>query len=116
VANVQFSQNFEGYDSKKKAIRNTNLKKKNAQFLVPLPGVGGGDVEDRRRRSACGAMDPNNFPAVWAAVGPGVSGAVFGAAWLFWVDAVVCSAAAVPFLHYLPGKTLPLSFSTISIP
>uniref|UniRef100_A0ACD5ZEW2 Uncharacterized protein n=1 Tax=Avena sativa TaxID=4498 RepID=A0ACD5ZEW2_AVESA len=48
-------------------------------------------------------MENNNLPAVWAAVGPGVSGAVFGAAWWFWVDAVVCSAAAVPFLHYLPG-------------
>jgi hypothetical protein len=52
-------------------------------------------------------MDNNNLPAVWAAVGPGVSGAVFGAAWWFWVDAVVCSATAVPFLHYLPGNALP---------
>jgi hypothetical protein len=48
-------------------------------------------------------MDTTSFPAVWAVVGPGVAGAVFGVGWWFWVDAVVCSAAAVPFLHYLPG-------------
>ncbi|RAL38750.1 hypothetical protein DM860_013431 [Cuscuta australis] len=33
----------------------------------------------------------------------GVAGAVFGAGWWFWVDAVVCSAVKVSFLHYLPG-------------
>ncbi|XP_004955010.1 transmembrane protein 50 homolog [Setaria italica] len=48
-------------------------------------------------------MDHNNLLAAWPVVGPGVAGAVFGAGWWFWVDAVVCSAAAVPFLHYLPG-------------
>ncbi|CAD6250624.1 unnamed protein product [Miscanthus lutarioriparius] len=48
-------------------------------------------------------MDSNNLLAAWPVVGPGVAGAVFGAGWWFWVDAVVCSAAAVPFLHYLPG-------------
>jgi hypothetical protein len=57
-----------------------------------------------------------NLAMLWGIIGPGVAGALFGAGWWFWVDAVVCSAAAVPFLHYLPGKTLPLSFSTISIP
>jgi hypothetical protein len=51
-----------------------------------------------------GAMDSNNLLAAWPVLGPGVAGAVFGAGWWFWVDAVVCSAAAVPFLHYLPGK------------
>jgi hypothetical protein len=50
-------------------------------------------------------MDTTSFPAVWAVVGPGVAGAVFGVGWWFWVDAVVCSAGAVPFLHYLPGNT-----------
>ncbi|PWZ24395.1 hypothetical protein Zm00014a_029804 [Zea mays] len=48
-------------------------------------------------------MDSNNLLAAWPVLGPGVAGAVFGAGWWFWVDAVVCSAAAVPFLHYLPG-------------
>ncbi|TKW39840.1 hypothetical protein SEVIR_1G206000v4 [Setaria viridis] len=48
-------------------------------------------------------MDHNNLLAAWPVVGPGVAGAVFGAGLWFWVDAVVCSAAAVPFLHYLPG-------------
>ncbi|KAF1871263.1 hypothetical protein Lal_00020055 [Lupinus albus] len=40
---------------------------------------------------------------LWAIFGPGVSGAVFGAAWWIWLDAVVCSSTTVPFLHYLPG-------------
>ncbi|KAI7745876.1 hypothetical protein M8C21_007297 [Ambrosia artemisiifolia] len=40
---------------------------------------------------------------LWAIFGPGVAGAVFGAGWWFWVDAVVCSSVQVSFLHYLPG-------------
>jgi len=40
---------------------------------------------------------------IWANYGPGISGAVFGSGWWFWVVAVVCSAIKVPFLHYLPG-------------
>ncbi|MFS7983653.1 hypothetical protein Hanom_Chr11g00977021 [Helianthus anomalus] len=40
---------------------------------------------------------------LWAIFGPGIAGAVFGAGWWFWVDAVVCSAVKVSFLHYLPG-------------
>ncbi|KGN50994.1 hypothetical protein Csa_008144 [Cucumis sativus] len=40
---------------------------------------------------------------LWSIFGPGVAGAVFGAGWWFWVDAVVCSSVAVSFVHYLPG-------------
>ncbi|WRX30739.1 Uncharacterized protein family UPF0220 - like 1 [Theobroma cacao] len=40
---------------------------------------------------------------LWAIFGPGVSGAVFGAGWWFWIDAVVCSSVSVSFVHYLPG-------------
>ncbi|KAA8538558.1 hypothetical protein F0562_028248 [Nyssa sinensis] len=40
---------------------------------------------------------------LWAIFGPGVAGAVFGAGWWFWVDAVVCSSVKVSFVHYLPG-------------
>lgn len=40
---------------------------------------------------------------LWTMLGPGLAGAVFGGAWWFWVDAVVCSDIRVPFLHYLPG-------------
>ncbi|KAK2659597.1 hypothetical protein Ddye_006130 [Dipteronia dyeriana] len=40
---------------------------------------------------------------VWAIFGPGVAGAVFGAGWWFWIDAVVCSSVKISFLHYLPG-------------
>ncbi|MBA0681805.1 hypothetical protein Goari_023581 [Gossypium aridum] len=40
---------------------------------------------------------------LWAIFGPGVAGAVFGAGWWFWVDAVVCSSVNVSFVHYLPG-------------
>ncbi|OAE22178.1 hypothetical protein AXG93_3271s1210 [Marchantia polymorpha subsp. ruderalis] len=48
----------------------------------------------------CGAVFSEQ---VWASLGPGIAGAVFGGGWWFWVDAVVCSAITVPFLHYLPG-------------
>ncbi|WMV54047.1 hypothetical protein MTR67_047432 [Solanum verrucosum] len=44
-----------------------------------------------------------DFSELWAIFGPGVSGAVFGAGWWFWVDAVVCSSVKISFLHYLPG-------------
>ncbi|KAK5841909.1 hypothetical protein PVK06_004234 [Gossypium arboreum] len=39
---------------------------------------------------------------LWAIFGPGVAGAVFGAGWWFWVDAVVCSSVNISFVHYLP--------------
>ncbi|MBA0823981.1 hypothetical protein Goarm_020672 [Gossypium armourianum] len=40
---------------------------------------------------------------MWAIFSPGVAGAVFGAGWWFWVDAVVCSSVNISFVHYLPG-------------
>eukprot|EP00252_Welwitschia_mirabilis_P010634 TRINITY_DN24021_c0_g1_i1.p1 TRINITY_DN24021_c0_g1~~TRINITY_DN24021_c0_g1_i1.p1 ORF type:complete len:139 (+),score=15.24 TRINITY_DN24021_c0_g1_i1:206-622(+) len=43
------------------------------------------------------------FSEMWAIFGPGLAGAVFGAGWWIWVDAVVCSSVKVSFLHYLPG-------------
>lgn len=46
---------------------------------------------------------------LWAIFGPGVAGAVFGAGWWFWIDAVVCSSVKVSFVHYLPGLLLSLS-------
>ena len=45
-----------------------------------------------------------NLALLWGIIGPGVAGAIFGAGWWFWVDAVVCSAVQVSFLHYLPGE------------
>ncbi|KAH7679222.1 putative membrane protein [Dioscorea alata] len=45
----------------------------------------------------------DNFLLMWEILGPGIAGAVFGAGWWFWVDAVVCSSVQVSFLHYLPG-------------
>ncbi|WOL20036.1 transmembrane protein 50A [Canna indica] len=45
----------------------------------------------------------DNLGLIWEIMGPGIAGAVFGAGWWFWVDAVVCSAVKVSFLHYLPG-------------
>ncbi|KAM0827060.1 hypothetical protein ACQ4PT_068429 [Festuca glaucescens] len=44
-----------------------------------------------------------NLAMLWGIIGPGVAGALFGAGWWFWVDAVVCSAVKVSFIHYLPG-------------
>lgn len=35
--------------------------------------------------------------------GPMISGALFGAGWWFWVDAVVCSQHKVPFDRCIPG-------------
>jgi hypothetical protein len=46
-----------------------------------------------------------NLALLWGIIGPGVAGAVFGAGWWFWVDAVVCSGVSVSFLHYLPGES-----------
>ncbi|KAK3428334.1 hypothetical protein EUGRSUZ_F04378 [Eucalyptus grandis] len=43
---------------------------------------------------------------LWAIFSPGFAGAVFGAGWWFWVDAVVCSSVTVSFVHYLPGTYL----------
>ncbi len=37
------------------------------------------------------------------AYGPGISGALFGGGWWFWVDACAASGTQVPFLQYLPG-------------
>ncbi|PKU74709.1 hypothetical protein MA16_Dca004900 [Dendrobium catenatum] len=51
----------------------------------------------------------NSCTMLWEIIGPGVSGAVFAAGWWFWVDAVVCSAVKVSFLHYLPGIFASLS-------
>ncbi|PIN15848.1 putative membrane protein [Handroanthus impetiginosus] len=51
-------------------------------------------------------MDLSELLAIF---GPGVAGAVFGAGWWFWVDAVVCSSVKVPFVHYLPGIFASLS-------
>ena len=46
----------------------------------------------------------DNLGLMWEIMGPGIAGAVFGAGWWFWVDAVVCSAVKISFLHYLPGE------------
>ncbi|CAA3027125.1 transmembrane 50 homolog [Olea europaea subsp. europaea] len=54
---------------------------------------------------------------LWAIFGPGFAGAVFGAGWWFWVDAVVCSSVKVSFLHYLPGifaSLAALMFNTVN--
>lgn len=52
---------------------------------------------------------------LWAIFGPGVAGAVFGAGWWIWLDAVVCSTVTVPFLHYLPGKCSISHFISLSL-
>lgn len=36
--------------------------------------------------------------------GPMISGALFGAGWWFWVDAVACSASKVPFAQVGSSK------------
>ncbi|EEE68842.1 hypothetical protein OsJ_27629 [Oryza sativa Japonica Group] len=50
----------------------------------------------------------DNLALLRGILGPGVAGAVFGVGWWFWVDAVVCSAVQVSFLHYLPAGAVGL--------
>lgn len=58
-----------------------------------------------------------DIPELLAIFGPGIAGAVFGAGWWFWVDAVVCSSIVVSFVHYLPGISLSFfSLSSIFLP
>ena len=46
--------------------------------------------------------------------GPILSGALFGAGWWFWVDAVVCNAHKVPFDQYIPGIVATLALIMIN--
>ncbi|MQM11955.1 hypothetical protein Taro_044866, partial [Colocasia esculenta] len=62
--------------------------------------AGRGKRAHRDRPAYLGRMD---YGELWAIFGPGVAGAVFGVGWWLWVDAVVCSAVKIAFLHYLPG-------------
>jgi len=46
--------------------------------------------------------------------GPIFSGALFGAGWWFWVDAVVCNTQKVPFDQYIPGIVATLALLMIN--
>mmetsp|Transcript_54449 Transcript_54449/g.173018 ORF Transcript_54449/g.173018 Transcript_54449/m.173018 type:complete len:152 (+) Transcript_54449:276-731(+) len=46
--------------------------------------------------------------------GPGASGALFGAGWWFWVDAIVCSHHKVPAGDYVPGFIATLALIMIN--
>lgn len=46
--------------------------------------------------------------------GPGISGALFGAGWWFWVDAVACTNDKVPFVQYIPGIIATLALVMIN--
>lgn len=46
--------------------------------------------------------------------GPIISGALFGAGWWFWVDAVTCTPHKVPFDQYLPGIIATLALIMIN--
>ena len=48
--------------------------------------------------------------------GPVASGALFGAGWWFWVDAVCTSRLNIPFYQWLPGIVASLSIIMINIP
>lgn len=49
------------------------------------------------------------------AYGPSMSGALFGAGWWFWVDAVACSSNKIPFTQYLPGIVATLALIMINL-
>mmetsp|Transcript_28844 Transcript_28844/g.52979 ORF Transcript_28844/g.52979 Transcript_28844/m.52979 type:complete len:166 (+) Transcript_28844:36-533(+) len=46
--------------------------------------------------------------------GPIISGALFGAGWWFWIDAVACSTVSVPFDRYIPGLIATLALIMIN--
>eukprot|EP00879_Flechtneria_rotunda_P003907 GHRR01004147.1.p1 GENE.GHRR01004147.1~~GHRR01004147.1.p1 ORF type:complete len:170 (+),score=25.44 GHRR01004147.1:115-624(+) len=46
--------------------------------------------------------------------GPIASGALFGAGWWFWVDAVVCTQHKIPFDQYIPGIVATLALVMIN--
>lgn len=48
------------------------------------------------------------------AYGPILSGALFGAGWWFWVDAVLCNSHTVPFDQYIPGIIATLALIMIN--
>lgn len=48
------------------------------------------------------------------AYGPGISGALFGGGWWFWVDACAASHTQVPFVQYLPGIVATLALIMIN--
>ena len=48
------------------------------------------------------------------AYGPGISGALFGGGWWFWVDACAASHTKVPFVQYLPGIVATLALIMIN--
>jgi hypothetical protein len=86
-SSVPHRLHYRGKNKKKQVL----LKKVEQQGDCLVGGVG-----------EVAAME--NLRLLWGIMGPGVAGAVFGAGWWFWVDAVVCSSVQVSFLHYLPGE------------
>jgi len=48
------------------------------------------------------------------AYGPGFSGALFGAGWWFYVDAVTNSTTTIPFIQFLPGIIATLALIMIN--
>eukprot|EP00898_Chlorokybus_atmophyticus_P007375 jgi/Chlat1/7639/Chrsp64S07113 len=50
-----------------------------------------------------GVRWPSSVVDGYRRYGPGLAGAVCGAGWWIWLDAVLCNDRTVPFLHYLPG-------------
>ena len=52
--------------------------------------------------------------AQFAEYGTGVAGALFGAGWWVWIDAVTCAYRKIPFAHHLPGIIMTLSIILIN--
>ena len=65
-----------------------------------LGGEGPRSAPRKRARALTHAAFAEALPLTRAqakAYGPIVSGALFGAGWWFWVDAVTCSSVQIPF-------------------
>ena len=58
-------------------------------------------------------MGPRTSPQL-NEYGTGVAGALFGAGWWVWIDAVTCAYRKIPFAHHLPGIIMTLSIILIN--
>lgn len=57
---------------------------------------------------------PCSLHATHATHLPSTTGALFGAAWWFWADAVALSPSKIPAAHYLPGIIATLALIMIN--
>lgn len=75
-------------------------------LLASLPAASAVGVSSGAMQLAC---NPSH-----ATRSPSTTGALFGAAWWFWADAVALSPSKIPAAHYLPGIIATLALIMIN--